>query len=220
MCQNILMIAVAFVSTVAFAQSPEASDSPFQIRYASNLTVGDSVINITNTGANGASRYGPGFGATSGNLCVNVYAFSPDEQLISCCSCLVTPNGLVSLSVNSDLISNPLTGIRPNSLVVKLVSTGTGPDFAGSSCTNSAGLAGTVTSPVASGMLAWGTTIHATVTPAAGVFTMTETPFTAAVLSDAELASITNRCAFIIGDASPFGICRSCRPGGLGASRL
>src|SRR5205085_11201347 len=100
---------VAF-ATVAFSQS----DSFFQVRYASNLTPAapDSVINITNTGTNGASLFGPGFGNAAGNLCVNVYAFSPDEQLISCCSCLVTPNGLISLSVTNDLISNTLTGVR------------------------------------------------------------------------------------------------------------
>ena len=44
------------------------------IRYFSNLDVGDSVINIANTGANAA-----------GSICVNVYAFAPDEQEISCC---------------------------------------------------------------------------------------------------------------------------------------
>ena len=117
------VFAAALFSTVVFAQ---AHDSTFQVRYASNLTSGDSVINITNTGANGASLFGPGFGGQAGNICVNVYAFSPDEQLISCCSCLITPNGLVSLSTQNDLISNTLTGTRPNSVVVKLVATATG----------------------------------------------------------------------------------------------
>ena len=187
--------------------------SYFQIRYASNLTSGDSVINLTNTGANGASLNGPGFGGAVGNICVNVYAFSPDEQLVSCCSCLITPNGLASLSVNSDLISNTLTGVRPNSVVVKLVSTGAGANFAGGNCTNSAALAGSATFPLANGMLAFGTTVHAA--PVAGTFATTETPFLRGSLSAAELASITNRCTNIIGNGSTFGICRSCRVGGL-----
>lgn len=113
-------VSLAGVQAFASLTVNPPADS-FQVRYASNLTAGDSVINITNTGVNGAPLNGPGFGGAAGNTCVNVYAFSPDEQLISCCSCLITPNGLVSLSVNQDLISNTLTGVRPNSVVVKLV---------------------------------------------------------------------------------------------------
>ena len=190
----------------------------FSVRYASNLTSGDSVINITNTGANGAALNGPGFGGAAGNICVNVYAFSPDEQLVSCCSCLITPNGLVSLSVNSDLISNTLTGVRPNSVVVKLVNTGADAGFTGTSCTNSAALAGSAAFPIAGGSLAFGTTIHGA--PVAGTFAVTETAFSRGTLSRAELASITNRCTNTIGNGSTFGICRSCRVGGLGADRL
>ena len=189
----------------------------FYIRYAANLTSGDSVINLTNTGANGASLNGPGFGGAVGNICMNVYAFSPDEQLVSCCSCLVTPNGLVSLSVNNDLISNTLTGVRPNSIVVKVLPSAASPTFAGTSCTNSAALAGAATNPLLlpGGSLGFGTTVHAL---GAG-FGTTETPFRGATLSQAELASITNRCTNIIGNGSTFGICRSCRTGGLSASR-
>jgi hypothetical protein len=207
-----ITLATLAVSVVALAQNPVTTDAPFQIRYAANLTSGDSVINITNSGANGASLFGPGFGGAAGNLCVNVYAFSPDEQLVSCCSCLVTPNGLVSLSVNSDLVSNTLTGVRPSSVVVKLVSTLAGTGGSGTTCTNSAATLGT---PVR-GMLAWGTTIHTSASTAGG-FDTTETPFSGATLSAAEFASIANRCTNIIGNGSTFGICRSCRAGALGA---
>ena len=189
----------------------------FLIRYAANLTSGDAVINITNTGFNGAALTGPGFGGAVGNICMNVYAFSPDEQLISCCSCLITPNGLVSISVNSDLISNTLTGVRPNSVVVKLVNTGAGTAFTGTTCTNSAALAGTVAFPTAGGSLAFGTTMHAGA--AAGTLAVAETPFLRATLSPAELASITNRCTNIVGNGSTFGICRSCRTSGLNSGR-
>ncbi len=205
-----LILAAMTFSMAAFSQ-----DGPFQIRYAANLTSGDSVINITNSGANGASLNGPGFGGPAGNICVNVYAFSPDEQLISCCSCLITPNGLASLSVNSDLVSNTLTGVRPNSVVVKLVGTGAGAAFTGTSCTNSAAIAGSATFPLAPGMIAWGTTVHAAPVGLA----VTETAFSNATLSAAELASITNRCVNIVGNGSTFGICRSCRVGGLASDR-
>ncbi len=189
----------------------------FLISYAANLTAGDGVIDLTNTGANGASLTGPGFGGAVGNICMNVYTFSPDEQLVSCCSCLVTPNGLASLSVSQDLISNTLTGVRPNSVVVKVVPTGAGATFTGTACTNSAATAGqNAANPlIASGALGFGTTVHAQ----GATFATTENPLRQATLSAQELASITNRCTNIIGNGSTFGICRSCRTGGLSAGK-
>ena len=193
------------------------------VGYASNLTTigAKSAINITNNGANGAPLNGPGFGSPAGNICVNVYAFSPDEQLVSCCSCLVTPNGLVSLSVADDLISNTLTGIRPNSVVFRLLATATGsvggaPVFSGASCNNTAAIAGSSALPAVDGLHAWGTNVH--VSPTSGLAT-TEVPYIRATLSSAEQASLTNRCTNILGNGSTFGICRSCRSGGLGVDR-
>lgn len=216
--RNVILAALV-LSMVAFAQ---ASDTPFQVRYAANLNIGESYINISNSGANGAPLLGPGFGGAVGNMCVNVYAFSPDEQLISCCSCLVTPNALVNLGVARDLTSNTLTQTVPTSAVVKLVGTlagATGTASGSSACNNSAAQAGGAGFPIATGMLAWGTTVH---NGPAGVpgYTVTETPFTPATLSAGELASIVGRCAAIIGNGSGHGICSSCRQGGLGASKL
>ena len=187
-----------------------------QVRYASNLTTGDAVINMTNTGANGSSLNGPGLGGAVGNICVNVYAFSPDEQLVSCCSCLLTPNAIASVSVNNDLLSNTNTGVRPNSVVIKLLSAAANPGFTGTSCTNSAALAGTASFPLATGMLAYGTNTYKN---GAGELQVVETPFRLATLSPAELASITNRCINIIGNGSTFGICRSCRIGALNSAQ-
>jgi hypothetical protein len=173
-----------------------APSDAFQVRYASNLNLGDSVVNITNAGSTMT-----GGGALS-NICVDVYAFSPDEQLISCCSCTVTPNALVSLSARSDLIANTLTPAVPNSIVIKLLAT------AGTPCNAAVPMFGTL----ASGMRAWGTTLHST--PVAGTYAVTETEFSPAVLSAAELARITSFCGFIQANGSGYGICRSCRLGG------
>jgi hypothetical protein len=214
-----IALMAAFLAVVAIgyaqAQSVPAHDAPFQVRYAANLAAGESYINIVNTGANGAPLQGPGFGAdkNAGNICVNVYTFAPDEQLISCCSCLVTANQVVNLGVNRDLVSKTLTGVVPSSVTVKLLAT-----FKGSStitsCSNSAADSNFV--PVAAGMAAWGTTLHA---QPGGGFATTETPFIPATLSGSELESIRGRCAAIIGNGSGYGICASCRLGALGAVR-
>jgi uncharacterized repeat protein (TIGR01451 family) len=181
--------------------------TPFQVSYFSNVNLADSVINVTNTGARGAGLASGTSAATTGALCLNAYAFSPDEQMIACCSCPVTPNGLVSLSVKNDLVSNTLTPAVPNSVVVKLLATVP----VGGSCTNSAAAAALAN--LSPGLAAWGTKIHGLGTGAA----MTETPFGGAILSNGELSRLTNLCNFIIGNGSGFGICRSCRLGGLGA---
>lgn len=205
-------------------------DGPFQTRYVANLHVIDSLINITNTGSNGAMPWGPGIGPQAGNICVNVYAFSPDEQMIGCCSCHITPNGLASLSVFNDIRTMTLTGVTPNSMMIKLVATATGgtpaaPTYTGgvSACSQSAaGL--NLTHPIApAGMAAWATTGHMhglyPVPAAPPPFAITETPFTPATLSAGEITSLNNRCTAIIGNAGGFGQCRSCSLGGRGAVR-
>ena len=234
--RNRLAICLSLIVTLSFAssawsQNPITADSPFQIRYFSNLNLADSVINITNSGANGNM---------TGNICANVYVFSPDEQMAACCSCVVTPNALVSLSVRNDLISNTLTPAVPNSVVVKLLAT------TGGSCNPAT--AGTPPAAIAPGLLAWGTTFHQQTTtttvpntsstcrtycqggypqyaswcntycPARTQTTtssaVTETPFSPATLSAGELFVLTDRCTDIQQDGSGFGICKSCRLGG------
>src|SRR6185312_9149753 len=148
-----VLLTTMFTAVAAFSQTV---DSPFQVRYASNLSAGDSVINISNSGASGAALQSGTAATITGALCANVYAFTPDEQLVSCCSCPVTPNGLVSLSAKNDLASNTLTPAVPTALVIKLLATA---PVAGS-CNNSA--AAVTTATLVPGMLAWGTTIHAT----------------------------------------------------------
>ena len=77
-------------------------------------------------------------------------------------------------------------------------------------------------------MLAWGTTVHAGAA-AGSAAVITETPFLPATLSGADVGPFAgigeaNRlqqlCTFIQANGSGFGICSSCRLGGLGAGRL
>ena len=189
----------------------------YQVNYTSNLNVGESHVNVTNTGLNGAPLLGPGFGSNVGNICLNVYGFSPDEQLISCCSCLVTPNGLANLGVNRDLTGQTLTGVVPTSTVLKLVTTLAGGDGTGTSCSNSAAVV--TAASIAGGGLAWRTTLHPDATGGAPYHT-TETRFVPSTLSQGELSSISGRCASLLGNGSGAGICRACQPGALGSAKM
>ena len=54
----------------------------------------DGTVRITNVGTNITT---PG----SGNLCALIYVFEPDQQMAECCGCLITPDGLLTLSINT-----------------------------------------------------------------------------------------------------------------------
>jgi len=180
--------------------------SPFQVSYAANLNAGDSAINITNTGSTD-----PNDPTVPDSLCANIYTFDASEEMVSCCSCLVTPNALVSLSVQGDLISNTLSPATPTSVVVSIVATDAG---AGLSTNCNAAVRGTP----ALGLSSWGTTLHAL--PSAPVtYGVTEDHFQPSTLSPAEYAHLTSFCGFINANGSGFGICKSCRTGGLGGAK-
>ncbi len=196
----------------------------FQIRYTSNLNLGDSFINITNDGQSASAMVANATSST-GNICVGVYFFDPNEELQSCCACEVTPNGLISLSVKANNTNN-LTSELPNSEVVKLLawsatSTSTATDTIfgpgspinptpGASVCNAA-------SPgiFAVGMRAWGTALHAV--PSG--FTVSETGFSRAMLSLSEYNRLTTSCSFNqYAGSGNYGQCKGCQSGGLGAA--
>jgi hypothetical protein len=186
------------IDNVAAAIFPNGA---YAVKYASNLNIGDSAINLSNSGA--ATVAG-----SPSDICANVYAFAPDEQEISCCSCLITPNGLNSLSVRNDLVQTSLTGAVPTSVVVKLIATAP----VGGTCNPAA------PGVTALGLLAWGATIHAASTAPAS-YQVTETEFLPATLSVAEQNRDVTECQFIqVLGSGNFGICKSCKTGGLGAA--
>ena len=217
---------IATLTVLAPPPPPTLLDGTYQLRYIANLDKGDSYVNLTNAGTLDGR-------APAGNICVNVYTFDPAEELISCCACPITPNGLVSLSARNDLISNTLTPGVPTSITVKLVSSavfGTGANagtnISATACDASAVGTGVIGAPntgniITRGMRAWATTLHlnTSVLPAPGVYQKTETPFSAAELSPSELLKLTSFCGFIQSNGSGFGICKACRFGALGGEQ-
>jgi len=188
-----VMVVVNF-AVVSFAGPvlvPGPGDA-FQVRYASNLNIGDSVVEVTNAGSSG------------GNICENIYVFDVDQEMVECCSCLSTPDGLRTFSVNNNLISNTLTAVIPTAVVIKLLAT-TPPSSGGCNPLSPA-----VTSPtrnnMASGMRAWGTTLHALPTTPV-TYGVTETEFSPATLHTSELQALITGCNGIFQNGSGHGIC-------------
>jgi len=83
----------------------------------------DYFSNANTAGAPDATLRLDNPGTSGGNICAAIYVFDAQQEMSECCSCLLTPDGLRTLSVNADLTSNPLTGVTLNTGVIKLVST-------------------------------------------------------------------------------------------------
>jgi hypothetical protein len=83
----------------------------FGYSYFANANVPgiDSTFRVTNPGV------------IAQDVCAMVYVFAADQQMSECCGCRVTPNGLLTLSLNNNLNSNPLTRRTPTSGTVKIV---------------------------------------------------------------------------------------------------
>ncbi|HME09498.1 MAG TPA: hypothetical protein VKG25_20730 [Bryobacteraceae bacterium] len=205
-----LAAAVAF-SPVAFSQGGllGLTSDVFQVNYSSNLDRGDSYVDMTNSGAHTqAVGLVTGSSDPATNICANLYTFDAAAELISCCTCLVTPGGLQSLSVINSLISNPLTPAIPSAVIVKAVANLTSPCDASAVTPDS----------LVHGLLVWNTTLHQNTSTATPSYSLTETAFSFAALSAAELTHLTSTCGFIQANGSGFGICKGCNAGGLGAS--
>ncbi len=113
MTRNLAVVCSLFVALVIFAGMAQAQSSPYRVDYFSNANTGgapDATLRLDNDGAAGSS-----------NLCADIFIFDAYEELSECCSCLETPDGLRTLSVNANLTSNPLTGVVLTTGVIKIV---------------------------------------------------------------------------------------------------
>ena len=180
-------LAVALCATSAWAQSDAAPDT-LKVDYFANANTDgapDGTLRITNPGTSGIS------------LCASIFVFDTNQEMSECCSCYISADGLRTLSVNTDLTSNPLTGVSLSTGVIKIVSTlpkgGVCPLPADSLPTPA--------------VRAWATHIQNT------DFTITETASQDATLSAAEVARLERGCSSILNVGSGAGIC-SCGTGG------
>ena len=175
----------------AFAQS-----DVYQVTYYSNAnTTGapDGALRMTNTGATVAA-------GVSQNLYAAIYVFDDSEELQECCSCVITPDGLLSESVDKNLTANTVTGIKPTRGVIKVI-------------------AATDSNPptvLAHGLAGWmtqiqGSQVNLTTSKWSGPFVANQSPLTQSALTAAEFSVLTSICQYAVILGSGGGVC-SCTP--------
>ncbi|HEY6768519.1 MAG TPA: hypothetical protein VI386_27490 [Candidatus Sulfotelmatobacter sp.] len=179
-------LALAICAGSAFAATTTPPADTLKVNYFSNAnTAGapDGTVRITHPGT------------ATGNVCASIFVFDPQQELTECCSCLLTPDGLRTLSVNTNLTGNPLTGVILSTGVIKIVST--------IPVSGACPLPTKVNSEPA--LRAWGTHIQ-------NGGAVTETAFEDATLSVGENNRLAAQCFAIQLDGSGKGVC-SCGTG-------
>ncbi len=192
---RVCMVLVAVVAVLALPAFAQFNDV-YQVNYFSNnngpASNPDQFVRIINTGQVGS----PIDSATAhGTICADIYVFDANQEMLECCSCPVTANGLLSLSVGTQLTQRTLTQVTPTTGVIKIVGDA-GP--APSVCT-----ATNIVNPIPGALRAFGTHVQ----PGGQI---TETAFQVAPLrtgpgSEADFLGMA--CSFVIYLGSGRGQC-------------
>src|SRR5271166_1374668 len=163
-----LMLMLALALMLGGTALAQGDNSVYFVTYFSNANTAnapDATVRAVNDGD------------TGGNLWASIYVFDDSEELTECCACVITPDGLLSESVNKNLTANPLTGIKPTRGVIKVISS------------TSSDPANTVTQ---TGLRAWGTHVQ----KLANGFAFTETLFADSNLVPSEQTLLNSLCKF------------------------
>jgi hypothetical protein len=148
-------------------------------------------------------------GGQNGALWASIYVFDDSEELTQCCSCVVTPDGLLSESVKLNLTANPIRGIVNSRGVIKVISSSTESDVTTHFAANTPAL----------GLKVWMTHIQGTkvtlspgnqvIPVVANPYFVTETEAAHSNLSAGEQTLLQNLCMY---DAMLSGKPCTCQP--------
>jgi hypothetical protein len=165
-----------------------AQDNVFALSYFSNANTRgapDAVLRLVNDGT--LSDASP-----AGDLCASIYVFDSIEELSECCSCRITPNGILSLSVNTNLTHDLLTGKTLTRGIVKVVSS-----------TLSGGWCNAGVMAPQSGIRGWITHVQR----ANRSFSITEEELTDSTYGSAEAADLAEDCTVLTELENSQGVC-------------
>jgi hypothetical protein len=231
---TVCSIASAQATPITIIPAPGGSDV-FTTNYFSNNTAAGAphaTLRVTNDGS-GASQVVVGAllaiqpvandGLSEDGLCANVYVFDDSQEFKECCSCPISPNGMRTWDIHTDLNSNPANGIVANQGLIQVVSThATG---TGGGCDPTGGFnvffgtgAGLTLEPEVE---AWATHVQLanlpnskSKPPVVAAYSLTETEAIEEELSGHELTTLELECAFATassgfgqGSGSGAGVC-------------
>ena len=188
----------------AFAQDPGDSSYYFVTYYSNANTSGapDGTLRIVYDGDLATTETE---GKPNSDIFADIYVFDDSEEFQDCCSCFISPDGLLSESVNKELVNDTVsvTGrAEINRGVIKVVGDryGEPEDFS-----------------VAPGLRGFMTHVQATSTTVSTTppfsstgkapFYVTETPLADSNLSTAETDALEETCSLAITLGSGAGIC-------------
>jgi hypothetical protein len=183
---QLLVVCTLVASIVLLTGTAIAGDVQSKKQIPSNTLKVDYFSNANTSGAPDATVHIVNPGTTYTTLCADVYVFDAFQEMSECCSCSLSPDSIRTLSVNTDLTNNPLTGKILTNGAIKMVS---------STCGDPSKLNPTPT------VRAWATHIQNS------NFTITEGESQDAVLSEGEVSALDAQCAAIELDGSGSGIC-------------
>jgi hypothetical protein len=176
----VLYGALAFALVLAFSGAASAQDTYRVTYFDNNGAAGapDAFVHILNPGV------------ATGALCASIYVWRSDQELSECCSCPITPNGLLTIRVSA-LTNNP--GDHAGSPVAGSIAI-----ISDSACD--------ATNPTPTADLrAWAT--HVNLDTATSGYDVTETEALDTPLSAGEQAEASSRCGFIRINGSGAGRC-------------
>jgi hypothetical protein len=184
MTRKLTVVCSLLVALVIFAGLAQAQTSPYRVDYYANASLSgapDATLRLDNDGS-----------AADANLCADIFVFNANEEISECCSCLETPDDLLTLNVNVNLLSNPANGVATSSGVIKVVAAAT----TGGLCP----VPTHITTVSGGEIQGWGTHVQ-------NNGTLTETNSQVSNLSSAEESKLAKLCGAIVAVDSGTGIC-------------
>jgi len=189
---GVLLLLASAVLLLGGSAMAQGDVSYYFVTYYSNANKSaapDATLRIINDGDVSTAEVE---GVPNGNLWASIYVFDDSQEMQECCNCFVSADGLLSESVNKQLLANPLTPKVNTRGVIKVIAS-----RGGDPTDNS----------LAPGLHGWATHIQAFNMAGAAPYTTTETPLADANLVAAEQTALQDSCSFTITLGSGHGIC-------------